>query len=261
MNSIYFNLIQNNFPAFIIHVPELAPERTEYCITNVKKAGYKNVNIFKGVNGKNQDEVNDALQLFNNPKYDKWCSKGNIGCNLSMLKVFLTIVQNKIPISTIFEDDVLFHTEWDTLALEYYKNTPKDFDIIYMGNQIDKCKYQNNVPRINKNSCFCMHASILSYKGALRMLKLILNWDYNSKYATECMGRPADGLTNCDIILKNYQDRILRGEINSNIFKWYCWNGTRNPCEYNKLPLDNNRNCRNTGIVFQNNDFETTGKI
>ena len=58
-----------------------------------------------------------------------------------MLKVFLTIVQNKIPISTIFEDDVLFHTEWDTLALEYYKNTPKDFDIIYMGNQIDECKY------------------------------------------------------------------------------------------------------------------------
>jgi len=261
MNSIDFNLIQNNFPAFIIHVPELSPERTEYCLNNVKKAGYKNVNIFKGVNGKNQDEVNDALQLFNNPKYDKCCSKGNIGCNLSMLKVFLTIVQNKIPISTIFEDDVLFHTEWDTLAPEYYKHTPKDFDIIYMGNQIDECKNENNVPRINKNSCFCMHASIVSYKGALRMLKLILNWDYNSKYATECMGRFTDGLTNCDIILKNYQDRILRGEINSNIFKWYCWNGTRNPCEYNKLPLDNNRNCRNTGIVFQNNDFETTGKI
>jgi hypothetical protein len=75
------------------------------------------------------------------------------------------------------------------------------------------------------------------------------------------MGRPADGLTNCDIILKNYQDRILKGEINNNIFKWYCWNGTRNPCEYNKLPLDNNRSCRNTGVVFQNNHFETASSI
>ena len=89
----------------------------------------------------------------------------------------------------------------------------------------------------------------------------ILNWDYKSRYATECMGRPADGITNCDIILKNYQDRILRGEINSNVFRWYCWNGTRNQCENNKWPLTNNRNCRNTGIVFQNTEFESSGSI
>ena len=228
---------------------------------NVKNSGYKNVIMFKGVNGKNEEEVKLALKLFNNPKYDRWCSKGNIGCNLSMLKVFLTIVQNKIPIATIFEDDVLFHSEWNRLAPEYYKNTPNNFDIIYMGNQIDECKYENNVPRINNRSCFCMHALIVSYKGAKKMLQLILNWDYNSKYATECMGRLVDGITNCDIILKNYQDRILKNELKNDIFRWYCWNGTRNPCEYNKLPLTNNRNCRNTGLVFQNNDFETSSSI
>ena len=74
------------------------------------------------------------------------------------------------------------------------------------------------------------------------------------------MGRDADGLTNCDVILKNYQDRILADKIDKNIFKWYCWNGTRNPCEYNKLPLIYNRQQRNTGIVFQNTSFESTGK-
>ena len=172
-----------------------------------------------------------------------------------MLKIFLTIAQNKIPIATIFEDDILFHPDWEILAPKYYENTPKDFHIIYMGNQIDECKFENNVPRINKKSCFCMHALLVSYEGAVRALKLILDWDYKSTYATECMGRHADGLTNCDIILKNYQDRIIAGKINKNIFKWYCWNGTKNKCEYNKLPLNNNRNCRNTGIVFQNNDF------
>ena len=261
MNFIDFNSIQNDYPAFIIHVPELAPVRTEYCLNNVKTAGYKNPILFKGVNGKNESEVKEALNLFNNPKYDRWCSRGNIGCNLSMLKVFLTIVQNKIPIATIFEDDVLFHSDWNNLAPEYYKYTPKDFDIIYMGNQIDECKIENTVPRINKKSCFCMHALLVSYKGAVRALQLILGWDYNSDYAKECMGRDADGLTNCDIILKNYQDRIISGKINKNIFKWYCWNGTRNPCEYNKFPLTNNRNSRNTGIVFQNNDFITSSSI
>ena len=141
-----FSLLQNYFPTFIIHVPELAPERTEYCINNVKNAGYKNIHLFNGVNGKNLEEVKDALKLFNNPNYDRYCSKGNVGCNLSMLKVLKSIVDNKIPFATIFEDDVLFHTDWERLAPKYYENTPKNFDIIYMGNQIDECIYQNNVP-------------------------------------------------------------------------------------------------------------------
>jgi GR25 family glycosyltransferase involved in LPS biosynthesis len=248
-------------PAFIIHVPDLSPERKTLAIENVKNAGYKNVFIFKGVNGTNQIEKEEALKLFNNPKFDRWCSNGNIGCNLSMLKVFLTIVQNKIPYASIFEDDILFHDEWNRLAPDFFKNTPKNFDIIYMGNQIDECKYNNDIPRINKKSCFCMHAIIISLKGASKMLNLILNWDYNAEYATKCMDRKADGITNCDIILKNYQDRINKKELNPNTLIWYCWNGTRNSCQYNKLPLDNNRTSRNTGLVFQNLDFETLGKI
>ena len=75
------------------------------------------------------------------------------------------------------------------------------------------------------------------------------------------MGRKADGITNCDIILKNYQDRILKRKINKNTLIWYCWNGTRNPCSYNKLPLISNRNCRNTGMVFQNVELELLSKI
>ena len=72
-----------------------------------------------------------------------------------------------------------------------------------------------------------MHALLVSYKGAVRALQLILNWDYKSNYAIECMGRDPDGLTNCDIILKNYQDRIIAGKINKNILQLWisskCW--------------------------------------
>lgn len=255
-----FNEIQN-YPAFIINVAKLSPERGEPAYLNVKNAGYNNIILFKGINGKDEDEVKEALELFNNPKFDFWCSKGNIGCNLSMLKTLLIVVANKMPYATIFEDDILFHDEWNRLAKEFYNNTPKNFDIIYMGNQIDECIYPNDIPRINKKSCFCMHAIIVSNKGAKKLLNLILKWDYNSDYATKCMGRKADGITNCDIILKNYQDRILNREINPNTLIWYCWNGTRNPCNYNKLPLDNNRSCRNTGMVFQNMELDLLSKI
>ena len=249
-----FETLQN-LPAFIINVPELSHERGEVSYENVKKAGYKNIILFKGVNGKNENEVKEALNLFNNTKFDFWCSKGNIGCNLSMLKILLTIINDNIEYATIFEDDIIFHDDWDRLAKEFYKNTPKNYDIIYMGNQIDECIFYNNVPRINRKSCFCMHAIIVSNKGAKKLLNLILKWDYNSDYATDCMGRKADGITNCDIILKNYQDRILKTLI------WYCRNGTRNPCSYNKLPLISNRNCRNTGMVFQNVELELLSKI
>jgi hypothetical protein len=250
-----FDLIQK-LPAFIITVPELAPGRGEIALNNVINAGYKNTILFKGVNGKNDEEVKEALKLFNNPKFDLYCNRGNIGCNLSMLKVLLTIVNNKIPFATIFEDDIVFHDEWTRLSKEFYNYTPKNFDIIYMGNQIDDCRYANEVPRINKKSCFCMHAIMVSNKGARQILRLILGWDYNSDYATKCMGRKATGITNCDIILKSYQDRILNKEIHPKNFIWYCWNGTRNECSYNKLPRHDNRRSRNTGLVFQNTEIE-----
>ena len=255
-----FDAIQK-FPTFIITVPELSPERGDTALKNVKNAGYKNIVLFNGVNGKNDEEVKEGLKIFNNPKFDFWCSKGNIGCNLSMLKVMLTIVNNNIPFATIFEDDIIFHDEWDRLAKEFYNNTPKNYDVIYMGNQIDECKIINTVPRINKKSCFCMHALIVSNKGARKILNLVLNWDYNSIYAKKCMGRQPDGITNCDIILKNYQDRILNREINPRLFVWYCWNGTRNPCSYNNLPLEGNRRNRNTGLVFQNHEIDVLSKI
>ena len=114
-----------NSPAFVIHVPELSPERGEKLNDNLSNAGYRNVNIFRGVNGIKQNEVEEALKMFGNPKFDLYCSKGNIGCNLSMLKVFKHIVDNNIHIATIFEDDIVFHPEWNRLAPKFYENTPK----------------------------------------------------------------------------------------------------------------------------------------
>lgn len=253
-----FEVIQK-CPAFFIHVPELSEARKADDITNkLKEAGYKNIQMFRGINGKNEDEVQQAKQKIGINKFDRYCGNSNIGCNLSMLSVFKTMIEKNIMIASIFEDDVLFHPEWDKLAPMFYAHTPKKFDIIYMGNQVEQCYNVNNIPAVHHKSTFCMHGLIVSLHGAKRMLNLITGWDCNSNYATQCMGRPATGTTNCDIILKNVQDRILNNELKPDLLVWYCWNGTNCKCPYNALPLNENHRQRNTGLVFQNSAIPST---
>ena len=47
--------------------------------------------------------------------------------------------------------------------------------------------------------------------------------------------------------------RFLEGKINKP-FIWYCWNGTKYPCDFNRLPVTGT-NIKNTGLVFQNSNF------
>lgn len=244
-----------NKPAFVIHVNELSPERSEFFTKNIKNAGYTDMKIFEGVNAKNKDKLNDVLNSFNNPKIHKDFSNGGIGCLFSHLNLYKHIINNNIDICTIFEDDIHFHPDWNIIAPKFYENTPKIFDIIFIGNQIDNCiKNNNSVPRINKESCFCTHAYILTLEGAKKLLYLLLNWNYKSEENQKYVGHPLTGLFSIDVMIKNIQDKIIKKQIHSNILKWYCWNGTKNPCQYNKLPLKGT-DTRNSGLVFQCCDF------
>jgi GR25 family glycosyltransferase involved in LPS biosynthesis len=244
-----------NKPAFVIHVKELSPERSEFFTNNIKNAGYTDMRIFEGVNAKKKDELNMILNNFNNPKIHKDFSNGGVGCLFSHLNLYKHIISNNIDICTIFEDDVHFHPDWNIIASKFYENTPKNFDIIFIGNQIDECiQNNNNVPRINKKSCFCTHAYILTLEGAKKLLYLLLNWDYKSEENQKYVGHPLTGLFSIDVMIKNIQDKIIKKKIHPNILSWYCWNGTKNSCEYNKLPLKGN-DTRNSGLVFQCSDF------
>jgi glycosyl transferase family 25 len=239
-----------NQPAFIIHIKELAPERTEFVTNNVKNAGYTNVQIFDGVNAKNEETRRDIITKFNSPPIHNYMSLGGIGCLFSHLKLYSHIIRNNIDICTIFEDDVHFHPNWYKLAPKFYENTPKKFDIIFIGNQVDECIHVNNiVSRINTNSCFCTHAYVITLKGAKKLMQYLLNWDYYNNETGEYVGHPLTGLFSIDVMIKNIQHRMNNGRLKKNLF-WYCWNGTKNPCEYNKLPLTGN-DTRNSGLVFQ----------
>lgn len=242
-----------NSPAFVIHVPNLSPERKDFFSKNIKNAGYNNIIIFNGVNGYDNDEVNNIIKMYKNIKFDNYMSKGMIGCFLSHIKLYSHIIKNKIPISTIFEDDIYFHSDWNRLAPLFYENTPKDFDLIFMGNQIENCVNNKSIPRIHNISTFCTHAYVITYNGAIKLLNLILNWDYNTKENEIYVGHSLTGLTAIDIIIKNIQDRINQKKMKK-ILTWYCWNGTKNKCNH---PKSIGYETRNTGLVFQSCEFKS----
>ena len=239
-----FNKYLEKNPAFVIHVPELCPDRLELCKSRIVNAGYKIIIIFNGVNSSKQEETDDAMKLFPRlPGFDENTSLGQIGCTLSHLKVLRHIVDNNIESATIFEDDVLFHPNWKILSKRYYYHTPKNYDMIYIGNQIN-----TESDKINTEPAFCTHAYIVTLLGARKLLNCIIQWDYYNQGLT--------GLVTIDVILIDIQKRVKEEKLRS-LITWYCWNGTYHPCEYNILPLED-RKVRNSGLVFQDDTFDTT---
>jgi GR25 family glycosyltransferase involved in LPS biosynthesis len=239
-------------PSFVIHLTKKCPERKNYFMNNIQNAGYKNINIFDAINAHDENELDEALKMFNYPKIDKSLGKGQIGCLLSHLKLYKYIIDNNIEISNIFEDDVYFHPEWNKLSIEYYNDTPKDFDIIFIGNQI----YNSKAKKINKEPCFCTHAYIITLEGAKKIYNLILNFGFNIELNNELLGENYNGIFVIDFIFYKIQDRTNKNQINL-LYNWYCWNGTYYECENNKLPLKGSKE-KNYGLVFQSDIFDSS---
>jgi GR25 family glycosyltransferase involved in LPS biosynthesis len=198
------------------------------------------MNIFKGVNGRNMEEVESAKQLFGNPSIFHELSNGQIGCMFSHFKLWKHIIDNNIEIAIIFEDDVHFHPDWSKISPIYFSETPNDFDVIFIGNQIGNY----NTSLVTNQACYCTHAYVVTLNGAKHLLDSCLNWRsdlfYHPVYKIE-------GLYAIDIIIKHTQNLINQKKIEQK-FIWYCWNGTKYPCVHNMLPLEN---LRNSGLVFQ----------
>ena len=240
-------------PAFVIHLSRNT-ERLDFFTKNIIAAGFTDMRIFEGVDGLDINSRSDALLLFDNPPIDIEPSSGQLGCMLSHFKVLKTIVDNDIPLATIFEDDVHFHPEWKKLSEIYWKLTPTNFDLLFIGNALDSCrqiKTIDSIKEISNESVWCNHAYIVTRKGAKKLLNSLLNWNYKG-FNHASRGKTLNGLYPIDIMLKDIQNNSLNGSI-SPPFIWYSWNGTKYPCDFNKLPVTGN-DSRNTGLVFQNTD-------
>jgi len=163
------------------------------------------------------------LHLEKDPEFVKYVGKQ--GCFLSHVKLWKHMVDQRIPWVTLFEDDVLFHPQWEALASEYYSNTPKDWELIYMGSQMDfKSAYH-----IDKGPVYCTHAMLLTLSAAETL------YHYVSSAQTQ--------LYTIDNLFHDLQ------ESKQFPVSYYVWNGQYFPCQLARMKKGWDR--RNHGLVFQ----------
>lgn len=194
--------------------------RADRSKTLLADAGFVNITMVPGVDGFRDDWK--AIAAESGWKFPENLGPGEIGCTISMLRLFQRIVDEDRPFAVIFEDDALPHPQFATLAEGWWAETPKDFDILYLGNQMSN----PGDAKVSTSECFLTHALAVSRAGAKKILDLIKR----------------GGVDKGDIMLIGYQHQKL--------IRHYAWSAKQAP-KPEFAPQDS---CwsRDTGLVYQN---------
>jgi GR25 family glycosyltransferase involved in LPS biosynthesis len=222
------------------------PERWEIGEKKIKDAGFTNYKRVSAVDAKDTKQLEKGWSILGNPKFADWDKEfkefpGKQGCFLSHFKIWKEIIDNKIPYMVILEDDVMFHPKWKDLAPEYFQNTPKNFDVLYLGAQFEF----NSKFHIDIGPVFCTHAMVVTYNGAKKLWEMLLNRKLGV-YTIDCM--IIDSMKH-RLMTMNNENSLFK----SNPFTWYVWNGNFYPTEIKNMPKDWTK--RNSGLVFQDESF------
>ena len=155
-------------------------------------------------------------------------SDGQCCCGLTHASAWEHIVQNNIPFACIFEDDILFHKDWNSLAPKFYEQTDKNTDVVFFGSQ---GAGPRDKPMITRYPVFCIHAYVITLEGAKKLLHALRTSP--RLYAIDCFTI----------------DLMHKGPACP--FTWQCWNATM----YDDLARHNSLEVRNDGLVFQDDYF------
>jgi len=146
--------------------------RREYTAEKLHQAGFTNLELVDAQDGFDPTSSTETTGF-----------KGTAGRKAqaaSHSSLWKRIVDESIPYMTIFEDDCLPHKDLGSeLGSKFWNDTPKSFDIIYIGNAMNPSD-----PYIHDSSAlvvptvsFSLHAYILSLEGAKRLLSLVTMLD------------------------------------------------------------------------------------
>jgi glycosyltransferase involved in cell wall biosynthesis len=133
-------------PAYIINL-DVATDRFVETNKNIKDAGFTYIERVSGIHASEigDERLSTEWTKHGSPEFKKDgipeilldVHIGRKGIMLSQLHIWKMISEmenvDDNAYFTIFEDDVIFHSEWKILAPYYYLKTPKDFDILFIG--------------------------------------------------------------------------------------------------------------------------------
>lgn len=228
LRMMQWEAIKENGTCFIINMDRNA-ERYEQSVGRIKRAGFMNVERFAAVDATRSEDLKREWARHSNCKFGRDPSfivnKGEQGCNLSHMNCWLHIIEKRLPYAVIFEDDVLFHKDWLAIAKSYFDATPKDFDILFMGSQIQG----GSGDMIVSVPVYCTHAYIITLEGARKLYDFMITYS-EGMCVIDCMLRAG-------MCMKEPP------------FKWYAWNGMLYPDE--NRGVNPHWVIRNTGLVYQ----------
>jgi GR25 family glycosyltransferase involved in LPS biosynthesis len=227
-------------PAFIINMDACA-DRMEITRHRVTNAGYTNIRRVSAIDARTCDLATEWAK-FGSPKFHPQKEietefleyPGKQCCLLSWVVTLQKIIDEDIPFATVFEDDAMFHKDWASLAPAFYEHTPKDFDMCYLGAQID---YPHHTPEISRAPAFCTHAIMLTNAGARKLYDFIL--------------KSPDGLYTIDWMMKD----MAHKPFTQHAYVFYVWNAIRFEDPARVMPKDWTK--RNIGLVYQDYDMGT----
>lgn len=217
-------------------------DRLEVAVKRCNDAGFKEIERFRGVDA-HTDDLSEAWKEHGSPPFDHSDKEftvqfiGKQGCALGHYGIWKKMIAESIPYAVIFEDDVEFHKDWNELAPQYWDKTPKDFDILYFGSQLEMPVSGNIVVA----SVFCTHAYFLTLDGARKLYDL-------------CVNEPR-GTRTIDWMILDKMNEYFASKGQYKPFTWYVWNSYNfvDPKAYKCQKWAK----RNTGLVFQDADFGT----
>ena len=227
-------------PVLIVNM-DRCEQRLETTMRRVKEAGFTDVTRFRAVDGQLADELASAWLIHGSPEFDQNNTdfnkyKGEQGCLVTHLNIWKHIIDYKMERVIVFEDDVFFHKDWCALAPEFFKATPQDYDILYMGSQMELAS--------NADVCvvpvYCTHAYVISQSGARKLYDHVTN--------------TPGGMCAIDTIIINTMFKVCTRGMPSP-FKWYVWNATR--FRDDRALVNTEWAKRNHGLVFQDFAFGT----
>jgi len=160
----------------VLSLERLRP-RFEYTKRKLEAAGFTDVTFYKGLDGF-EDDLEPAIQKLGlKDRFSPFIAdkKGNIACTLGHILLWRKIVDENLPYLLIFEDDALPHPNFRELAGTWYKNTPKNLDLVLLGNQMNPADLRiwNPNTLLIQSPAYCLHAYAVTQEGAKRLLELV----------------------------------------------------------------------------------------
>jgi len=221
--------------------------RVEYSLQKLDAAGFRNIRVYEGADGFTLDVRAAARE-------EGWAfhprlANGEVGCALSMFRLWRYVTAEELPYLLVFEDDALPRPDLAALGRRYYEQTPLDLDFLFLGSERLPDTAWTPGELVVTAPVRSNHAYVVSLEGAWRMLGWLSLNQSLLRRALDCV------------------DVELELAMRADSLRWACWNGMELPRAFptsDEVDTSTSAECdvavsgRDFGLVYQNATFGST---